>query len=188
MNKPLLGEKLAVLVANGFNEKDLVDIQRALQPMGISMRIVGMNHGLLNSWNGEGWGLNFAADQVLNTALSTDFSMLIIPGGQRSAEKLQLTAHTNRFINGFLESGKPVVVMGEALGLLAENGKLAGRTVSGMDSMKAAAEKAGATWSDTSYAIDGTLMTGDSLQAGSQDFVSAMGAFLMSSYAMEEAA
>ncbi len=118
MHKPLLGEKLAVLAANGFCENDLTVIQKSLQPLGVTTRIIGMDNGLISSWNGNGWGLNFAADSVLNSALAADFSMLFIPGGQRSVDKLQLTAHTKRFIGGFVGSGKPVVAVGEALGLI----------------------------------------------------------------------
>lgn len=188
MNKPLIGEKIAVLVANGFIEQDFIQIQRLMQEMGGNMRIVSMNNGLTNSWNGTDWGLNFAADNVLNEALAADFSMLVIPGGQRSADKLKLTAHTRRFINGFVDMGKPVVALGEALELLAFSEKLSGMSVAGADNMREMAEQAGATWMDTDYAIDGNVMTAAMLNAETQETVAALKDFLVADTMMDEAA
>ena len=101
LSNSLQGAKIAILVANGFNEQDLTSAQRILQGYGAYLRVISMDNGLVNSWNGTGWGLNFAADKMLNEALAADFSMLMVPGGRRSVDKLKLTAHTRRFINGF---------------------------------------------------------------------------------------
>ncbi len=129
MQSPLVGQRIAILVANGFSEQDLIKTQRVAQRLGGDTRIVSMDQGLVNSWNGESWGLNFAADQGLNTALAVDFSILIIPGGQRSIEKLKLTAHTRRFINGFIAGKKPVVALNEAVDILCFTEVLDGRKI-----------------------------------------------------------
>lgn len=118
MQKPLLGQKIAFLVANGFTESDLVEPQRALQALGADTRIISMDQGLVNSWNGEGWGLNFAADQALNTALAVDYDGVVIPGGARSIHKLQLTAHTRRIVKGFVEAHKPAAALCDASEIL----------------------------------------------------------------------
>jgi len=133
MNNLLLGQKIAMLVANGFSESDLIETQKAIQALGGTPRIVSMDQGLVNSWNGTGWGLNFAADQALNEALAVDFDVLIVPGGLKSAEKLKLTAHTRRFVNGFLAGNKPVFVLNEAVELLEFTETLNGRAVANGD-------------------------------------------------------
>lgn len=173
MNKPLLGEKLAVLVANGFNEQDLVRTQRIVQDLGADMRIVSMDQGLVNSWRGTDWGLNFASDNVLNEALAADYSMLAIPGGQRSIDKLKLTAHTRRFINGFIGSAKPVLALAEAVELLEFADVLAGRRVAGQEE---------------TYAVDANLMTGISLDDADEDYINAIKEFLVADYTLNEAA
>lgn len=129
--KALYGQRIAILVANGFSEQDLIRTQRVVQAMGGDTRIVSMDQGLVNSWNGTTWGLNFAADQALNTSLAADYEILIVPGGERSAEKLKLTAHTRRFMNGFLATGKPVIAANEAVDLLSFTEILEGKTVAG---------------------------------------------------------
>lgn len=187
MNKPLFGEKVAVLVANGFNEKELVAMQRMMQALGGSLRIISMTNGLVNSWNEQGWGLNFAADKALNEALAADFSMLLIPGGQKSAEKLKLTAHTRRFIGGFIDTGKPVVALGEAVDLLAFSERLGERNVVATGAMKAIAEAAGARVSENMIEVDANLMTAASLdEAG--EVVAAIENFLVADRALNQAA
>lgn len=187
MSKPLIGKKIAVLVANGFNEKDLTQIQQLLLPLGADIRVVSMDHGLVNSWNGAGWGLNFAADKTLNAALAADFSMLIIPGGRRSLEKLKLTAHTKRFIGGFIESGKPVAALNDALAILTYIEKISGYAVSGPDSLREEAEATGARWSDANYEISENLITGFTGDVEGPTLLEALPDFLVSVGSFEEA-
>ncbi|MGH1398853.1 MAG: DJ-1/PfpI family protein [Alphaproteobacteria bacterium] len=140
--KPFLGQKIAILVANGFSESDLIETQKKIQALGGTPRVVSMDQGLVNSWNGSGWGLNFAADQALNSALAADFDGLVVPGGVKSAEKLKLTAHTRRFLNGFLATGKAVFVLNDAIELLSFTETLDGRKIA-----------------DEGVVVDGNLMT-----------------------------
>jgi len=164
MNKPLLGQKIAVLVANGFSEKDLTLTQKALMQSGAQMRVVSMDPGLVNSWGDESevgnWGLNFASDQVLNQALAADYDMLMIPGGQRSVEKLKLTAHTRRFIGGFVDAGKPVALYGEGLHLLLFAERAGGLSVCGPEALREKAENQGAIWCDGAIVQSGTVLSG----------------------------
>lgn len=119
MQKPLLGHKIAFLVANGLNESDLIETQKIIQALGADTRIISMDQGLVSSLNDQGWGLNFAADHSLNQSLAADYSGIVVPGGKRSVEKLQLTAHTRRFIRGFYETDKPVCLLNDAADLQA---------------------------------------------------------------------
>jgi protease I len=188
MHKALLGQKLAVLVANGFCEKDLTEMQRALFNSGANIRIIGMDQGLVNSWNESGWGLNFAADQMLSEALGANFTMLVIPGGQRSVDKLKLTAHTRRFIGSFLDARKPVVAFDQALDLVVFSNRISGRTVTGPEALKADVEAAGATFANEAFTIDGNLMTGGAATGSREEYVAAALEFLMESAIVEKAA
>jgi protease I len=188
MNKPLLGQKLAVLVANGFCEKDLTEMQRGLMKTGADVRIIGMDQGLVNSWNENGWGLNFASDKMLSEALGAEFSMLVIPGGQRSVDKLKLTAHTRRFIGSFMDSRKPVIAFDQAVDLVLFSQRATGRTITGPAQLKEEAEKSGAAWAEEAYVIDGNLMTGGSMTGPREAFVAEALAFLTECVAVDKAA
>lgn len=118
--KSLTGQKIAILAANGFDEADMIAAQRALVAAGATMRLVSSDNGLVNGWDGKGWGHNFPVDAALNTALGVDFDGLVIVGGQRSFDKLKMTAHTKRFIGSFMLAQKPVVAFGDAANVLME--------------------------------------------------------------------
>jgi protease I len=160
MSKSLSGTKIAILVSNGFNQQDMTDTQKLLNSMGVSLKIISPDQGLVNGWEGTGWGHHFAVDQQLSTALGADFDVLMVPGGQRSLDKLKTTAHTRRFVNSFVTAGKPVALFNEAIDLLVYAEQVAGRTVSGPEAMKDAVVQAGAVWAEQSPAIDGALYTG----------------------------
>lgn len=160
MTQSLVGKKIAFLLANGFNEPDLTAAQRSLQALGANTRIVSINTGLVNGWCGSEWGLSFAVDASLNESLAVDYDMLIVAGGQRSVEKLKLTAHTGRFIGGFLNAGKKVAVFGRALELLIYFDKLDGYTVSGYDNQKEGVSRAGGKWLERSPVIHENLLSG----------------------------
>lgn len=172
MTKTLLGEKIAILIANGFHEDDMTASQRALQELGANTRVVGMDNGLVNSWKGDAWGHHFAADTVLSAALAADYSMLVVPAGQRSMEKLKLTAHTRRFLNGFIDTGKPLALFGGAAELLVFAERAEGRAVSVPESIEEQMRDCGANVVDEDMTFDKNLMTGRSTDI--PDFVEKM--------------
>lgn len=122
MSKFLSGTKIAILAANGFNQNDFTQTQRALLTAGATLKVVSPDQGLVNGWEGASWGHHFAVDQVLSTALGADFDMLVVPGGERSINKLKTTAHTRRFISSFMAANKSIVMFNDAADLLDHSG------------------------------------------------------------------
>ena len=188
MSKPLSGQKVAILVANGFSEDDVIAIQRNLQDTGANYRIICPEHGIVSSWNGEGWGHHFAVDTPLGSALGADYDMLIIPGGQRSLDKLKLTAHSRRFISSFIASCKPVAVMGDALHMLIFTDQINQRTVSGPAILEDLVHQAGGIWSKTDPCIDGKILTGACDEDSRENFVRTMVEFFMAQVPETQAA
>jgi len=189
MAKPMIGTKIAVLVASGFDEPDLTATQRALIDSGASVRIISSDHGLVNGWDGDNWGHNYAIDAQLNTALGVDYDGLIIPGGRRSADKLKLTAHAKRFIGSFMASMKPVACMNDGLLLMAYTGLISGRTVAGPEEVcRVPAEGAGAAWSENAICMDGALLTGVTGTQGRGAYVEAMIAHFVENAVYDQAA
>ena len=112
MTLTLAGKKIAVLVANGFDENQMAEIQRALTKAKAVIKTIAPEQGVVNGWQGEGWGHYFPVDVQINEALGSDFDMLVVPGGERGAEKLKGSLHTRRIIGHFLEAGKPIAAIG----------------------------------------------------------------------------
>jgi len=174
MRRPLQGVKVAMLVANGFSQSDMIAAQKALLEAGANVRVVSSENGLVNGWEGEGWGHHFAVDAPLGTALAADYSILVIPGGQRSMEKLNLTGHTKRFISSFMNANKPVIAMDTALHILILTDNIRERTVSGPETMRDLVLQAGGEWNSKPVCIDGQLMSGPIDNERRAAFISAM--------------
>lgn len=157
--KSLSGARIAMLVANGFDENDVNSIQRALLDAGAQTRLLSPESGLVHSWSGDGWGHHYPMDELLSAALGADFSMLVIPGGSRSMDKLRQTAHTRRFIGSLMADDKPVAVCSDALRIMIDTDMLRGRTITGPSAFQADAHAAGAIWAENAWHLDGNLLT-----------------------------
>lgn len=186
MQKPLAGMKAAILVANGFNENEMTMFQRGMMEAGAYPRIISVENGLANGWQGTGWGHYFAVDCQLSDALAADFDILIVPGGQRSLDKLKLTAHTRRFIGGFMAAYKPIMVIGDGINLLSAIGLNNGYMVTGPETSKDMAVTAGAIWSENSPTISDSLISCQSTPETMKELVETLINFKLSQVAEDQ--
>ncbi len=159
MEKPLAGKTVALLVANGFEELEMTEPQRALLAAGAALKIISPEQGLVNGWHGRGWGHYFPVDVPVAEALAADFDALVVPGGPRSIEKLAGSAHSKRLTRGFVDGGKPIVLQGHAVTLLTLAERAAGRSVAAADDISEAMQTAGATTSADAVVVDGPMLT-----------------------------
>ncbi len=170
MDKPLMGHKIAILVANGFDETDMTHAQRKLASLGASLKIISTENGLVNSWTGTSWGHHFPTDGSVSTVLAADFDGLYVPGGKRSVDKLKDNAHVRRIARSFFDAGKPMVLMGCAVELLANAERASGCTVTGDATSEKIMTDAGATWTNDTPSIHSFLATAQGSMADNQIF------------------
>lgn len=164
MDQPLAGKTVAILVANGFEETEMTEPQRALLSAGAKLKLVSPEQGLVNGWHGKAWGHYFPVDTPISEALAADFDALIIPGGKRGIEKLMQGAHTKRLLKGFVDAGKPIAAVGDAPVLLVAAERAQGRTVVANEEARQLLEQAGAKIADgeQQIVVDRTLITATS--------------------------
>lgn len=175
MSKSLTGKKIALLIANGFNQADMTAAQKALIEHGANVRIVSPETGLVNGWDITTWGHNFAVDEPLSSALGADYDMVVVPSGERSINKLKLTAHSKRFLGSFFNAQKPIAMMGDAVALTAFTGHVAGRTVEGPDNVAETIMQASGVWNGRNeICVDGNLLTADVTDASRSVFMIAV--------------
>lgn len=159
MNKPLSGQKIAILVANGFDEVDMTHTQRALSALGATLNIISTENGLVNSWTGTAWGHHFPTDSHVSIMLAADYAALFVPGGSRSVTKLKDNAHCRRIMRGFFDAGKPMMLLGCAVELLAVSERAKGCNVTGDASSETIMTEAGAVWSNETPCVHSFLAT-----------------------------
>lgn len=161
MNKPLAGKTAALLVANGFEEIDFTEAQRALVQRGAKLLTISPEPGLVNGWHEKAWGHYFPIDRQLQEVLAADIDMLLLPGGERSVTKLMANPHVKRIVTAFLDGGKPVAAIGEGLKLLTL-GNLRGQEVAATEALSAELEAAAAKLSEEELVAGERLVTAKS--------------------------
>ena len=114
-----MNKSVVILVANGFDEVDFTEGQRAFVKSNIKASVISCEAGLVNSWRDNGWGHHFPVDAHVSTVLGSDYDCLFIPGGERSISKLSDNAHAKRIVRSFIDAGKPVAMQGNALDISA---------------------------------------------------------------------
>ncbi|MBI1205934.1 MAG: peptidase C56 [Azospirillum sp.] len=165
MDQPLAGITIAFMVANGFEETEMTEPQRALLKVGATVRTISPEQGLVNGWHGQGWGHFFPVDKQVNAVLGADFDMLVLPGGERSTVKLTANPHVRRIVGHFLDAGKPIGAINDGVGVLAIAPKLKGRKLAAPEALVEALKAAGATCTDQQVTVDGSLITASTMDA-----------------------
>lgn len=125
----LKGMVVAIMVASGFTEVEFTELQRAIAKAGATLKTISCDNGLVNGWAGTGFGHYFPVDAQLGDILAADLDALIIPGGERSINKLKGNLNTGRIIRNMVDGYKPVVMFGDAKGLMDVAGREPTETV-----------------------------------------------------------
>ena len=159
MNTMLDGKSIAMLVANGFEEIDMTEPQRAFLGAGAVVKLVSPEQGLVNGWHGRAWGHYFPVDIALSTSLAADFDALLVPGGERGVAKLRGNAHAQRFLRGFVDGGKPIALVGTAPLLLIDAERARGRVVAASDEARDELVAAGAVIGEEPIVLDKNLLS-----------------------------
>jgi protease I len=159
MTASLAGKSIAILAANGFDENQMTEIQRALTGVKAKFQTVAPENGVVNGWQKDHWGHYFPVDANINEALGSDYDFLVIPGGERAIAKLKTNLHTRRIVNHFLEAGKPIAAIGAGVALLALSPKISGVLVTAPVEFHAELSAAGANISEDNQEVSGVILT-----------------------------
>jgi putative intracellular protease/amidase len=84
--------KIAILVADGFEQVELVKPRQALNQAGAETRIVSPKGERVRGWNFTDWGDEFPVDIALDRAQPDEFDALLLPGGVMNPDALRMQA------------------------------------------------------------------------------------------------
>ena len=159
MGKKLAGKKVAILVAEGFEQVELTGPRRALDDAGAETKIVSPARGEVQGWNHYDKGDKFKVDVPLAEADAQDFDALLLPGGVANPDQLRMKPEAVRFVKAFFDAGKPVASICHGPWTLIEAGAVRGRTMTSWPSIKTDLINAGADWVDREVVTDNKLVT-----------------------------
>src|SRR5688572_15017106 len=144
MEKRLSGKKVAILVADGFEQVELTEPKKALEQAGAVAQIVSPNKGEVKGWNHTEWGDAFPVDVDLDKADPEDYDALLLPGGVMNPDKLRRDENALRFVRAFFDSDKPVAAICHGPWTLIDAGVARGRRMTSYESIQTDLKNAGA--------------------------------------------
>jgi len=159
MEQKLTGKKIAILVADGFEQVEMTAPRKALEDTGAVAHIISPNSDSVKGWQHTDWGDAFDVDVPLVKADAGAYDALLLPGGVMNPDKLRWNEKAVAFVTEFLKAGKPIAAICHGPWTLIETGGIKGRTVTSWPSLKTDLRNAGATWVDERVVVDEGLVT-----------------------------
>jgi protease I len=155
----LAGKKIAILVADGFEQVEMTEPRNALEAAGAETSLVSPSAGKVKGWKHTRWGNQFGVDLPLDQARPEDFDGLLLPGGVMNPDHLRMNPAAVQFVKSFVEAGKPVAAICHGPWTLVEAGVVRGRRMTSYPSIKTDLINAGAEWVDEEVVVDNGLVT-----------------------------
>lgn len=158
-NANLEGKKVAILVADGFEQVELLEPKKALDEAGAKTEVVSPAKGKVKGWNLKEWGKEVAVDVELDSAKPDHYDALLLPGGVMNPDHLRMNPKAVQFVRAFAQSSKPIAAICHGPWTLIEADAVRGKTMTSWPSLKTDLRNAGANWIDQESVRDGRLVT-----------------------------
>lgn len=159
MNRQLEQKKIAILVADGFEQREMQDPRAALNEAGAITEIVSPENGVVRGWEHHEKGDSFAVDVQLKEAKAADYDALLLPGGVMNPDTLRTLPEAVEFVRSFFDAGKPVAAICHGPQILIEADVVDGRRMTSYPSIRTDLLNAGANWVDEKVVVDHGLVT-----------------------------
>ena len=154
-----IGRKLAIIVADGFEEAELFSPKEALEAAGVSVEIVSLKSGALQGMRHMEKGRMIEVDRTLADADPKTYDAVLIPGGPFSPDRLRTEKDALKFVGSFVNQRKPVFAICHGPQVLISAGLVEGRTMTAVKSVRGDLANAGANVKDEAVVTDAGLVT-----------------------------
>ena len=155
----LAGKKVAILVADGFEQVEMTEPRRALEDAGARTSLISPAQGHVQGWKHFDKADRFRVDVKLDDAGAQDFDALLLPGGVANPDQLRIQPKAVAFVREFFDAGKPVAAICHGLWPLIDAGVVRGRTVTSYPSIRTDIRNAGGNVVDEEVVVDEGLVT-----------------------------
>ena len=159
MATTLAGKKVAILVADGFEQVEMTSPRDALIRAGALVEIVSPQDRQVRGWKHTEWGDTFAVDRPVVAVEATDYDALVLPGGQMNPDHLRTNAKAVQLVREFHEAGKPIAAICHGPWVLVEAGLVNGLRLTSYPSIRTDVINAGGQWQDAEVVEDRNILT-----------------------------
>ena len=159
MENQLNGKRVAILVADGFEQVELTGPKEALEAAGAKTDIVSPVEKKVKAWDEDDWGSKYKVDVPLAEANARNYDALLLPGGVMNPDHLRREPAAIEFVRQFVASGKPIGAICHGPWLLINADAVRGRRMTSYPSIKIDLINAGANWVDEEVVVDNGIVT-----------------------------
>ena len=159
MQNQLEGKRIAILVADGFEQVEMTKPRKALDEAGAKTALISPVQGEVQAWQHFDKADKFKVDVPLENAHAHDYDALLLPGGVANPDQLRANPKAVQFVKSFFEEHKPVAAICHGPWTLIEADVVRGRTITSWPSLKTDLRNAGANWVDQEVAESPGLVT-----------------------------
>lgn len=152
----LTGKRVALLVEDEFEDRELTGPLEALRAAGATVTLVGPTQG--REHRGKRGQAVVRSDMAAGAARIEDFDAIVIPGGH-APDKMRMRHAMVDLARDAMESGKPVAAICHGPQLLISANALRGRTLTCWPSIAVDVKNAGGLYVDKPVVEDGNLIT-----------------------------
>src|SRR4051812_46638161 len=155
----LSGKRVAILVADGFEQVELDQPRAALDAAGARTQVISPAQGQAKGMNHDQPAAGVRVDVPLENAKPGDYDALFLPGGVMNPDTLRQEKKAVAFVRAFFDAGKPVAAICHGPQVLIEADVVRGRRLTSYPSVQTDLRNAGAEWVDEEVVVDQGLVT-----------------------------
>ncbi len=148
------GMRVAILVADDFEQSEMVEPRKALDQAGAQTVLISPKSGKVQGMRHDVKADTFDVDQTLDQANPDDFDALMLPGGALNADALRMHPKAQQFARRIDATNKPIAVICHGPWLLVSAGLVNGRTLTSYYTIQDDLRNAGAHWLDLEVVRD----------------------------------
>ncbi|MCF2442664.1 type 1 glutamine amidotransferase [Dyadobacter sp. CY345] len=151
--------KVAILVADGFEQVQMTCPRETLKNNGATTHIISPNKDTVKGWNHVDWGEIHKVDVPLDIARADYYDALVLPGGVMNLDALRTNPKAVQFVRSFFKNHKPVAAICHGPQILIDADVVLGRTLTSNSAIRIDLENSGAIWIDKVVVTDNGLIT-----------------------------
>ncbi|HWW88725.1 MAG TPA: type 1 glutamine amidotransferase domain-containing protein [Vicinamibacterales bacterium] len=152
----LSGKRIALLVEEGFEDRELTGPLEALRSAGAEVSVIGPSAGA--EYHGKRGQAVVKSDMAAGAAKMSDFDALVIPGGN-APDKMRMRHAMVDLARDAMDAKKPVAAICHGPQLLISADALRGRLLTCWPSIAIDVKNAGGLYVDKPVVEDGNLIT-----------------------------
>lgn len=155
----LSNKKIAILMADGVEESELLEPSKALKMEGAEVVVASPRGEEVQVMRHDEKTIKANSQMKTSELRASEFDGVMLPGGAMNADLLRMDEDARRFVRDMNDAGKPMAVICHAPWLLVSADIVRGRTLTSYFTVQDDIRNAGGNWVDQETVVDGNLLT-----------------------------